>query len=145
MSVFYKNQQLGALIGSKSGTTRTAVALTATYDAPTTKIIETGGFAQVVVDINYTMGAAETSNSIEVRVDVSSDGVNFYRIPNESVSAGTSTLTVREFTYVGVNAAAAPISLALDVMYRYMRFAFKETGVSSTYGTVYAEYCLSGL
>ncbi len=145
MSLFYGNQQVGVLIGSKVGTTRTPVTLTAAYDASATKIIETGGFAQIVVDINYTMGAAESSNSIEVRVDVSSDGVNFYRIPNEAVSAGTSTLTVREFTYVGVNAAAAPISIPLDVMYRYMRFAFKETGVSSVFGSVYADFTLSGL
>lgn len=148
MSVNYKNQQLGTLIGSKIAVapfTRTAVALTSTYDAETTKIIATGGFTNIVVDMNYTMGATETSNSIEIRVDVSSDGTNFYRIPNESVSSGTSTLAVREFTYVGVNAAAAPISLTLDVMYRFMRFAFKESGVVTNAGSVYSEYTLSGL
>lgn len=147
MALQYTNQQLGVLLGSKTDTTftRTAVALTATYDAPNTKIIATGGFSQIVVDFNYTMGATETANSIEVKVDVSQDGINFYRIPNEAVSGGASTLVVRQFTYVGVDAAAAPLSLALDVMYRFMRFSFKETGVITNFGTVYAEFTLSGL
>ena len=144
MSLRYQEQQLGVLIGSKSGTTRTAIALVSTYDATTTKSIETGGFSQIVLDVNYTMGATETSNSIEIKVEVSQDGTNFYRLMNEGVSGGTSTLTVREFTYTGVNAAAAPISLPLDVMYKYMKFSFKETGVASNVGSVYAEYCLSG-
>lgn len=144
MSLRYQEQQLAVLIGSKSGTTRTAVNLLSTYDATTTKAIETAGFSQIVVDINYTMGAAETANSIEIKVEVGQDGTNFYRVPNEAVSGGTSTLTVREFTYVGVNAAAAPISLPLDVMYKYMRFSFKETGVAVNVGSVFAEYTMSG-
>lgn len=145
MSLRYKNQQLGVLIGSKSGTTRTAVALQSSYHADLTKEIETGGFSQIVVDMNYTMGATETANSIEMRVKVSQDGTNYYQIVNETVSAGTSTITAREFTYVGVNAAASAISIPLDVMYRYMQFEFKESGVVTNAGTLYAEYTLSGL
>ena len=150
MALFYKNQEVGVLFGSKTAlNVRTAVTLEAAYvDSPATKIIPTGGFSQIVVDIDYTMGAGETSNSIEVKVEVSSDGTNFYRILNESISAGTSTVTVREFTYVGVSAAvpvvSSPISLPLDVMYKYMKFSVKETGVATTFGTCFAEYTLSG-
>lgn len=145
MGLYYPEQQIGTLIGSKSAAgTRTAVALLSSYDATQTNEIETGGFSQIVLDINYTMGAAETTNSIEVRVKVSQDGVNFYQLMNEAVSGGTSTLTVREFTYVGVNAAASAISLPLDVMYKNMRFEFKESGVAANVGNLYCEYTLSG-
>ena len=142
----YPVQNTDVLIGSKSGTTRTSVALTASYDvANKTKAIETGGMSQVVVDILYTTGAAETNNSIEMKVTVGTDATNYYRILNESVSGGTSTLTEREFTFVGASAATAyPISIPLDVFYKYMKFTFKETGVAANFGTVYAEVTLSG-
>jgi hypothetical protein len=144
--LYYESQPVGVLVGSKTATgTRTPVTLTSAYDVPNkTKILETGGFSKINIDILYTMGASETANSIQMRVECSSDGVNFYRIPNESVSGGTSTLTQREFTYVGVDGAASTISIGLDIFYKWMRFSFKESGVASNAGTVFAEYTLSG-
>ena len=145
MGLHYCNQVVRTVIGSKSGTDLTSVALTNAYDvANKTKIIPVGDFSKINFDILYTMGATETSNSIEVRLDVSPDGTNFYRIPNESVSGGTSTLTARELTYVGVNAAAAPISFGLDIFYKYIRISVKESGVVTNAGTVYVEATLSG-
>lgn len=141
----YQSSTPLVLIGSKSGTTRTSVALTDAYDvANKTKIFVTGGMSKVNFSILYTMGAAETSNSLEIRIRTSADGTNFYRIPNESVSGGTSTLTLREFTWVGVNAAASSISLPLDVQDRHMEISVKETGVASNFGTIYVEATLSG-
>ena len=96
------------------------------------------------VDILYTMGATETSNTIDVRFEGSPDGTNFYRIPNDSTAGGTSTLTAREFTFVGTNAAAATISIGLDIFYKFMKVSFKESGVVTNAGTVYAEITLSG-
>lgn len=145
MGLYYSDQKTYVLIGSKSGTTRTSVALTNAYDvANKTKIIPVSGFSKINFDILYTMGATETSNSIEVRIDASSDETNFYRIPNETVSGGTSTLTAREFTFVGTNADAATISLGLDVFYKYIRISVKESGVVTNAGTVYCEATLSG-
>lgn len=145
MCLYYQNQNTFPVVGSKSGTTLTSVALTNAYDvANKTKIFETGGYSKLNLDALYTMGAAETSNSIELRIDASTDGTNFYRIPNESVSGGTSTLTAREFTFVGTNAAAATISIGLDIFYKYMRVSVKETGVASNAGTIYIEATLSG-
>src|SRR3990167_3852187 len=129
MSLYYPVQQVSTLVGSKSGTTLTSVALTDAYDvANKTKVIECGGFSKINFDILYTMGATETSNSIELRVEGSPDGTNFYRIANESVSGGTSTLTRREFTYVGADAVAATISIGLDIFYKYLKVSVKETG-----------------
>ena len=143
--LYYPTQELSVLIGTKSGTTRTAVTLTAAYDvANKTKTIETGGYSKLNLDILYTMGSGETTNSIETRIECSPDGTNWYRIPNESVSAGTSTLTAREFTFVGADAAAATISIGLDIFYKYMKISAKETGVAANFGTVYVEGTLSG-
>ena len=147
MSLEYKSQPFGVLVGSKSATgTRTPVALTAAYDvANKTKVLPTGGMSKVNIDVLYTTGAAETANTFEMRVRCSSDGVNYYRIPNESVTGGTSTITAREFTFLGTdNAVAATISIGIDIFYKFMEFSFKESGVLTNFGTLFAEYTLSG-
>lgn len=145
-TLHYGVQIPATLIGSKSGTTRTGVTLTAAYDAlNTTKIFEVGGFSEIVMDVSYTTGASESSNSIEIRLEDSPDRTNWYRLSNEAASAGTSTLTQREFTFAGADAATEyAFSYRLDTSYRYMRISCKETGVSANYGTVYIEALLSG-
>lgn len=141
----YQRQITFAIVGSKSGTTLTSVALTDAYDvANKTKIFETGGMSKLNLDCLYTMGATETLNSIELRVEGSPDGTNFYRIPNESISSGTSTLTRREFTYVGVDAAATTISVGIDIFYKYVRVSVKETGKVTNFGTIYIEATIGG-
>lgn len=146
MGLYYESQQTFPVIGSKtSAGVRTSVALTAAYDvANKTKIIPVGGFSKANFDILYTMGATETSNSIEVRFRCSNDGVNFYRLPNEAASGGTSTLTAREFTFVGTNADAATISVGLDIFYKYLEISVKESGVVTNAGTVFVDCTLSG-
>ena len=127
---------------------RTAVNLTASYEEElttnATKTFKTTGMSKLNLDILYTMGATETTNSIEVKIEGSPDGINFYRIPNDSTSAGTSTLTAREFTFVGANAAATTISIGIDIFYEFMKVSAKETGKETNFGTVYAEATLSG-
>ena len=127
---------------------RTSVNLTAAYEeeltTTATKTLKTTGFSKINLDVLYTMGASETSNSIEIKIEGSPDGINFYRIPNDSTSAGTSTLTRREFTYVGVDADATTISVGLDIFYEYMKFSAKETGKATNFGTVYGEVTLLG-
>lgn len=145
MGLHYENQVTFPIIGTKSGTTRTAVALTTAYDvANKTKIFAVGGYTKLNLDVLYTMGAAETANSIELRIQGSPDGTNFYRLPNEAVSTGTSTLTAREFTFVGADAAAATISIGLDLFYKFVEVSVKESGVAANAGTVYVEGTLSG-
>lgn len=147
MGLHYEEQQVAVLIGSKtSAGTRTSVALTAAYDvANKTKAIEVGGYSKVNFDILYTTGAGETANQIDVRIECSNDGVNYYRIPNETASNGASVLTEREFNFVGSAAATAyAISIGLDIFYKYMRISFKETGVVTNFGTVFCEYTISG-
>jgi len=159
MGLYYPNTIPNAVWGSvaivtlddkvtPSTATRTSVTLESTYQAESatvaTKTIETSGYSKLNLDILYTMGATETSNSIEVKFEGSPDGVNFYGIPNESVSGGASTLTAREFTFVGSDAAATTISIGLDIFYKYMKIWGKETGVASNKGTAYGEVTLAG-
>lgn len=145
MNLNYLSQPFFPVIGTKVNTTRTPVTLTAAYDvAGNTKIIGTGGHTKLNLDILYTMGATETANSIEIRLRGSPDGVNFYRIPNEAVSTGTSTLTAREWTFVGADAAVATISIGIDIFYKTVDVSVKESGVVTNFGTAYVEATLSG-
>lgn len=143
MSLRYTSHVTNPIIGSKSGTTRTSTALTSVYTG-NTKTFACSGFSKLNLDILYTMGATETANTIEVQIEASPDGTNFYRIPNEAVSAGVSTLTAREFTFLGTNAAAATISIGIDIFYLYIKVSFKESGVVTNFGTAYVEATLSG-
>ena len=150
MSLNYPTIQTAVLFGSKTAANvATGVTLESTYqtDEATTaiKTFETGGFSKLALGIIYTMGAAETTNSIEVRIEQSPDKVNWYRIMNDSTSGATSTLTAREFLFVGTNGAAANIDIFLDIAYKYMRVAVKETGVAANKGTAFGEATLSGL
>lgn len=145
MGLDYRTQIVFDVLGSKSGTTRTSVTLPTAYNSTVTKTFLVGGFSKLNLDVLYTEGASETTNSIELKIETSTDGTNFYRIPNEAVSAGTSTLTAREFTFVGADGAAATISIGLDIFYaQYMKVSAKETGVATNAGTVYIEGTLSG-
>ncbi len=149
MGLYYGNQIPRRVIGTKSGTTRTSITLESTYQTESgqtkpTKTFAVGSFSKMNLDFLYTMGATETSNSIEVKIEASPDGTNFYRIPADSTSGGTSTLTAREFTFVGINAAAATIGVGIDIFYKFVKVSVKETGVVTNKGTIYAELTLSG-
>jgi len=148
--LYYPNTSTFTAIGTKSGTTRTSITLESTYQAESgqtkpTKAFASSGFSKMNVELLYTTGAGETSNSIEVKIEESSDGTNFYRIPNDSTSGDTSTITAREFTYVGASAATAyPISIGIDIFYSNIRISVKETGVASNKGTIFADVQLLG-
>ena len=147
--LYYPNQVTRTLIGTKSGTTRTSWALTNAYQAEgttkPTKTIEIGGYSELVLDCLYTTGTAETNNSVELKIEASPDGTNFYTLSNEAASGGTSTMTQREFTFVGAAAATAyAFSLRLDISYLYAKVWAKESGVAANAGTLYVEATLSG-
>ena len=140
---------ISTVIGTKSGTTRTSWDLTASYQTEggtkPTKTFESGGMSKLNLYILYTMGATETTNSIEVKIEGSPDGTNFYRIPNDATSTGTSTITEREFTYVGTtDAGANDISIGVDIFYKFVKVSIKETGKVTNFGTVFVDAVLLG-
>lgn len=146
MSLRYKSQIPLVLIGSKNATTgaRTSVALTAAYTG-NQKTFKVAGYSKVDFAVLYTMGAAETANSIEIQVEQSPDGINFYRIPNDTASGGVSTLAARNWTFLGADATAATISVGLDIFYKFLKVSVKESGVAVNAGTTFVEATLSGL
>ncbi len=90
MGLFYPNVTPVIWIGTKSGTTLTAHALTNAYSGSTaTKYVS--GFSVMTIDVAYTVGAAETNNTCDIQLEHSVDGTNFYILTNEAASAGTST------------------------------------------------------
>lgn len=125
------------------------VTLESTYQseatAKPTKSFATGGLSKVNLSVDYTTGAGETSNSIEIKLEASPDGTNWYQLTNESSSSGTSTLYQREFTFTGASAATSyKFSLPIDVFDKYMRVSAKETGVVANKGTVTITATFSG-
>jgi hypothetical protein len=138
----YPNQYVVPVIGSKDGTTITEVALTAAYSG-NNQSFPTAGMSKMNLDISYTMNAADSANSIQVQLEGSNDGVNFFRLPNDETSGATSTITAREFTYVGAAGTNAKISIGLDIFYKFMKVSIKETA-ATTLGTVFVEATLNG-
>jgi hypothetical protein len=137
------------LIGSKTDAdVTTGIELESTYQSESateaTKTFKVAGFSKANFNIAYTMGATETGNSIEMRLESSPDRVNFYRFTTDSTSSGTSTMSAREFTYVGINAAVAKISIPVDIYDNYVRVAFKETEVATNKGDLFCEVSLIG-
>jgi hypothetical protein len=89
------------------------------------------------------MDAAETGNSIELIFEQSPDGENWYRIPNETVIDGTSTLNERTFVFTGNDGASKELSIGIDVWYKNLRFSVVETGVATNFGDVFAHLTVS--
>lgn len=159
MSLYYKESITFPIFGTVTQTrgsdgvitaaSRTSWPLTSAYQTEgstkPTKTFSTSGFSKLNLDVSYTVGATETNNSIELKLEGSPDGINFYRLANETVSGGTSTLTAREFTFVGADATTSTISIGIDIFYKFMRVSAKETGVVTNAGSVYCEGTLAGL
>lgn len=141
----YQNQVV--LVGSKSSSgTLTRSTLTAAYDvAANTKAFTTGNMSKVNFSISYKLGTGETSNVLNMRIRTSQDNVTYYQIVNETVSAGTSTLTQREFQFTGANDTAAyNFSLPIDIQDKWMEISFNESGVATNFGSVFCEVNVSG-
>jgi len=99
----YATQDPAVLIGSKTSlNVATGETLTDYYnfDGTTSKAIETGEASKIEFNCIYTAGTGETTNSVEIIVEASSDRSNWYQLLNETVASGVSTLDDREFTHV---------------------------------------------
>lgn len=134
-------------LGTKDLTTlaRTGVALTGAYTANTaTKFVS--GFSEMVFDVRYVTGSGETATTLDIQIQNSEDGTNFYLLTNESASAGTSTLTTRTFAFASTSAATTySFSYRLDISYKYIKVSAQETGVNSNFGTIFIEGNLAGI
>ncbi|MCA9360080.1 hypothetical protein KC850_03520 [Candidatus Kaiserbacteria bacterium] len=150
MSLYYPVTTNQTIIGSKTAAgTRTGVELESTYsttqDTEPTKVFKVAGMSKLTLNGLYTTGAAETNNTIEVKIESSPDNINFYPISNVDTTSGTSTLYNREFKFTGASAATAySFEIFLDIAYQYVRVSCKESGVAANKGNVYVEATLAG-
>lgn len=143
--LYYPRQLNKQVIGSRADDgTLTRTTLATSYDGSTQKEFNTGGFSHASFAFSYQMGSGETGNSIEVRLEQSPAGDNWYQLTTDSTSSGTSTVSKREFTHTGVDAGESVFDITLDIAYEKMRIEAKETGVGTNAGSVFTEVTLSG-
>ena len=107
-----------------------------------------GGVSKVNFYVVYKMGASETSNTLDFKVEgAPTRGTldqGYYQFVNDSASGGTSTLTRREFTIVGADAATISFELPLSIQDEVLKVSFKEAGVVTNFGSVHCKAILFG-
>ena len=138
---YYSVQPLFPFIGATKNTNNVValspVTLTATGSDNRAQI-DVDGMQQLVLFLRYTTGAAETNNVLNLLVDFSPDGTNFYQEASEAVSTTTITeyQATRQFT--GASAATAySLRVAIPIAdVKKVRIAFSETGVVTNFGTL---------
>ena len=141
--LYYQEQEPFVLLGSKSGTTRTASTLTTAYAGNTSLKLHVEGMSKVTFYIRYTSTASSNKLSLRIRTSPIKDGTNMYQLVNEAASGGTSTLSLRTFEFTRT-AAADEFALPLDIYDGFVDIAAIETLDSGTHGTVYIEAMWSG-
>jgi hypothetical protein len=123
---------------TRTGTIRSSGALTSSYVAGT--VIDVEDFGMLVLLVKYTMGSGESANSVVLKVELSTDGTNFYRLTNND-----ATLALRDYTFQAVSSPGTYDALAIAVPVAgvsRVRVSAKETGVATNYGTCEIAYAL---
>lgn len=120
-------------------TTQTIIAPTAlTTSYVNSQPINVEGYSDMIVEITYLTGAAETNNSVNLQILTSNDlNTDLYYMTTAAESTGTVTLTPATWVFTGASAAttykfAFPVSLE-D---KFLVFSVKEDGVASNAGTL---------
>lgn len=130
MTEFYQTQ---AVIPAFTATTLTAAFTGNQF------VMDTGGMSKLALDINYAMGGAETSNTLEFQLEHSPDnGANWYKLVIDTTGA-SSVITPRVWSM-----APEKLDVIIDIAYKKMRLSLKEVGVASNYGTATVVATLSG-
>lgn len=120
-----------------------AATLTGSYVA--SSAVKIGKANQVTLDVAYTMGTAETLNSIEIKVEFANPVLlnepvttDWHQEAAESVSGGTSTVSLFERTFTATQAAGTydRFQIAIPVSSKFFRVSVKETGIAANGGTV---------
>ena len=101
-------------------TIRSAAILTTSYVAATT-IEQAGRFNQLALLLAYTQGSL---TSLEIKIEFSMDGTTFFRETVTSVSGGTSTLSMNEYTFTSTGNIVIP----LPAFYDFIKVSAKGTG-----------------
>lgn len=101
---------------------RTTAALTNSYVACTV-LDNCKEYDQLMLNCKYTKNS---STSVEIKVEYSTDaGTTYFQDTNASVSSGTTTLSLNEFTYTG---ATGNFQIRLPISARMIKVSAKNTG-----------------
>lgn len=121
------------------GTSAALVTLPAAYNSTVRGDFQTGNIEQVVLYVKYT--SATAGDSIELKIERSTDNTNWFTQTFLAASGGTGTLTNGEYTYVRTGATDVFI-LDLPVADKYIRVSAKETKTGAA-GTVWVHSMIS--
>jgi len=115
-------------------TVRSLSTLTSSYVAGT--VVDLYGVRQTTLEVAYTQGAGESGNSIQIKIELSDDGTNWYQEVSTSTSGNTSILRLHEYTFNAVSPAGTYDRFALPIPLgvRYVRISIKESGVTTNFG-----------
>jgi len=123
------------------GTADTPYTLTGSYVAGNPMKIESN--YQLALDVAYTMGATETANSVELKVEFAStdtdpSATDWYQEVSQAISSGTATVSLKEYTFTAVSAAGTydKFHLSIPVDAKWFRVSAKETGIASNGGSL---------
>jgi hypothetical protein len=103
------------------------------------KVFETAGFSKLSLEITYDMDAGETANTMELQLEESSNGTDWFSLVIDDTTT-VSVISARTWQMSEGN-----LNILVDIAYRFMRLSIKETGVATTAGTASVGYTLSGL
>jgi hypothetical protein len=126
----------------REGTIRAAAVLTNSYVAGT--VISILDCTQATLLVRYKMGATESGNSLQIKIEFSNDNSAYYQECTEEAAAGIITISLAEYTFPAVAAAETydNIRIPIQVMDRFVRVSAKETGVAVNYGTCEIKYAV---
>lgn len=145
--LYYPQQHIKALVGTKNTTSFELVpaTLTTSYD-DNNKIITTDYMPQMILNCQYTPGAGGGNNYPTIKLEFSSDGVNFQQEIIDDIAAGlTSFYTqVRKLADTTVALTTYKFRISVPLADKYFKFSVKETVTGGSAGIFYAEALISG-
>ena len=115
-------------------TVRASAALTASYVGT---VVPIGSENQLTLLVAYTMGATESSNSVEIKLEFSDDNSTWYQETQSSLSGGTDTLVLLEHSFAATQSAGTYdyFHFTTPINAKYVKVSVKETGKASNFGT----------
>lgn len=117
-------------------------------------VVDVRNAQQLFLEVAYTQGAAETGNSIEVKLDVAdplnqqrlniptaSSTTEWYQPTTETASSGVVTLNLASYTFVATQTAGTYDNFKIDIPngHTFIRVSVKETGVAANAGNCFVK------
>lgn len=99
---------------------RTDAILTTGYVAGTV-LEDMEKFNQLILEVKFTIGSL---TSAEIKIEYSQDGTTYYQDTNKSISTGTNTLYLANYTF----SATGNYQIEVPIVARFIKVSAKGTG-----------------